>query len=587
MTVRRLAAILAADVVGYSRLVGANESEALARLSTLRRDIIEPNITKHSGRLFKIMDDGFLAEFASAVQAVSCAIVIQKEAEQAACALDDAQKMRLRIGIHVGDVMVEGDDLMGDGVNIAARLEGIASVGGISVSRAVHDQVRDRIDAAFDDKGEIVLKNIARPVQVFTLASAKPPAAKPMEVAPALALPDKPSIVVLPFQNMSGDPEQDYFADGMVEDIITALSRFKSLFVIARNSSFTYKGKTVDIKQVGRELGVRYVLEGSVRKASGKVRITGQLIDAQTGAHLWADRIAGSLEDIFALQDDVTIKVVGAIAPKMVQSEIERANRKPLQNLDAYDCILKGIHCTRTFGDREKSDEALRFFYRAIELDPQSASAYGWAASRYHVRKNNGWIVDQEREFAEARRLLECAIRLGQDDEATLARAAWALSFLFWEHENASTLVDSAIAINPNLASAWIARSWISIYLGNHEKALSEVDRAIRLNPIDPQKHYSEAARAFALLHLGKYDDACQWAARALTAQPKLTPALRIASVGHALSGRTDAARQMMHRVREVDPSMRLSNAKAFIPFQRKEDVARMLEGFRLAGMPE
>ena len=306
--------------MGYSRLVSANEADALERLSALRRGIIEPNIAKHSGRLFKVMGDGFLAQFASAVQAVNCAIAIQKETEQAASVLDDQQKMRLQIGVHVGDVMVDGDDLMGDGVNIAARLEGIATPGGVSVSRAVHEQVRDRVGVAFEDKGEIILKNIARPVQVFVVGGAKEAGTLSLEPSLVLALPDKPSIAVLPFQNMSGDPEQDYFADGMVEDIITALSRFKSLFVIARNSSFIYKGKAVDIKQVGRELGVRYVLEGSVRKAAGKVRITGQLIDAATGVHVWADKFDGSLEDIFTLQDDVTTKVVGAIGPSLTNS---------------------------------------------------------------------------------------------------------------------------------------------------------------------------------------------------------------------------------------------------------------------------
>jgi TolB-like protein len=272
---RRLAAILAADVVGYSRLVSADEADALSRLSTLRRDIIEPNIAGHSGRLFKIMGDGFLAEFASAVQAVSCAVAIQTETEAAASGFDDAQKMRLRIGIHVGDVMVDGEDLMGDGINIAARLEGIAAAGGISISRAVHDQVRDRIKITFEDRGEVSLKNIARPVQVFAVAGANS-AVSVKATPPALALPNKPSIAVLPFQNMSGDPQQEYFADGMVEDIITALSRFKWLFVIARNSTFTYKGRSVDIRQVGRELGVRYVLEGSVRRATDRVRITAQ-----------------------------------------------------------------------------------------------------------------------------------------------------------------------------------------------------------------------------------------------------------------------------------------------------------------------
>jgi len=370
MTTRRLAAILAADVVGYSRLVSANEADALARLSVLRHDVIEPNIAKHSGRLFKVMGDGFLAEFASAVQAVTCAIAIQKEAEEAASSLDDVKKMQLRIGIHVGDVMVEADDLMGDGVNIAARLEGIAAPGGVSVSRAVHDQVRDRIDVAFDDKGEIALKNIARPVQVFAIAGATTATVSPGQSTPALPLPDKPSIAVLPFQNMSGDPEQEYFADGMVEDIITALSRFKSLFVIARNSSFTYKGKSVDIKQVARELGVRYVLEGSVRKSGGRVRITGQLIEAATGAHLWADRFDGNLEDVFGLQDKVTEQVVAAIQPEVDLAEVARANKRPRGSIDAVSEFYRGTALITRPSTADNNDKALQHFQNAIEIDP-------------------------------------------------------------------------------------------------------------------------------------------------------------------------------------------------------------------------
>ena len=588
MTARRLAAILAADVVGYSRLVSADERDALARLGALRRDIIEPNIAKYSGRLFKVMGDGFLAEFASAVQAVTCAVAIQKEAEERASELEDIKRMRLRIGIHVGDVIVEGDDLMGDGVNIAARLESIAAPGGISISRAVHDQVRDRIEVSFDDKGEIALKNIARPVQVFSVAGLRNAAARPSaEAAPLLALPDKPSIAVLPFQNMSGDPEQEYFADGMVEDIITALSRFKLLFVIARNSSFTYKGKTVDIKQVGRELGVRYVLEGSVRKAGGKVRITGQLIDAATGSHLWADKIDGSLEDIFDLQDQVTARVVGAIAPRLDQAEIERASRKPLENLDAYDCYLRGLACKQTAGDRAKNDEALKFFCRAIEFNPQMASAYGWAAFCYHSRKVNGWISDKERELAEARRLLESAVKFGHDDAGTLARAAMGFGVLFHEFDKAAVLVDQAVAINPNLAHAWKVRGWLSIFQGQNEQALEQLDRSMRLNPIDPENYDTEAAKSTALGRLRRFDEACQWAARALTHQPKSLPALRAACVAQAYTGRLDDAREMLRRMLEIDPATRISYLRETLPITREEDWELSVQGYRLAGMPE
>ena len=341
---RRLAAILAADVAGYSRLIGADEEGTLAQLKAFRKTLVDPTIAKHRGRIVKTTGDGMLVEFASAVDAARCAVEIQRDMADENTEIPQAKRIEFRIGIHLGDIILDDNDIFGDGVNIAARLESIAVPGGISISRAVHDQVRDRINVCFDDKGEIALKNIARPVQVFAISGAKESKTTVSpESKPALALPDKPSIAVLPFQNMSGDPEQDYFADGMVEEIITALSHFKALFVIARNSSFTYKGRAVDVKQVGRELGVRYVLEGSVRKAANRVRITGQLVDTATGAHLWADRFDGGLGDIFDLQDQVTESVVGAIAPAVEKAEIERAKRKPTESLDAYALYLRGL----------------------------------------------------------------------------------------------------------------------------------------------------------------------------------------------------------------------------------------------------
>ena len=406
-------------------------------------------------------------------------------------------------------------------------------------------------------------------------------------MAKPLQLPAKPSIAVLPFQNMSGDPEQEYFADGMVEDIITALSHFKSLFVIARNSSFTYKGKPVDIKRVGRELGVRYLLEGSVRKTAERIRITGQLIDAETGNHLWAGKFDGSPADVFELQDGVTTSVVGAIAARVDQAEMERVRRKPLESLDAYDCFLRGLAAsTYTAGDREKNDEALGFFYRATELDPSMGCAYGMAALRYNVRKIYGWITDKEREHAEARRLAENVVRFGEDDAVALSRAAISFSYFFFEHERAEAFVDRSLAINPNLASAWRIRGQISLYLGQHEKALKEIEQAVRLNPIDPENYLAETVRAFALLLLGKYDDACHWADHVVARDQTYAVPLRVASAGHALSGRLDKARETMGRLREVDPALRLSQLTEVLPFRRPEDIARIVEGLRLAGLP-
>jgi TolB-like protein len=345
-----------------------------------------------------------------------------------------APRIEFRIGIHVGDIIVDDSDIFGDGVNIAARLEGIAEPGGVCISDDAQRQIRGKVDTAFEDIGPQSLKNIAEPMRTWRLrmnasGSVAAPIEAPVESTQALVLPDKPSIAVLPFENMSGDPEQEYFADGMVEEIITALSRFRSLFVIARNSSFTYKGRAVDVKQVGRELGVRYVLEGSVRRAANRVRIVGQLIDASTGAHLWADRFDGGLEDIFDLQDRVTARVVGAIGPKLEQAEIERAKRKPTESLDAYDYFLRGMANVYQW-TKEGNSEALRLFYRAIELDPNFASAYGVAAWCYVVRKTRGWRTNRAEESAEAARLARRAVELGKDDALAPVRGGYALAYV-------------------------------------------------------------------------------------------------------------------------------------------------------------
>jgi adenylate cyclase len=376
-------AVLAADVAGYSRLMGADEEGTLAQLKAYRKTLVDPKIAEHRGRIVKTTGDGMLVEFASAVDAARCAVEVQRRMNEQNTDLPQAKRLEFRIGIHVGDIIIDDNDIFGDGVNIAARLEGIAEAGGICISDDAHRQIRGKVDVAYDDMGPQALKNIVEPMRAWRIradgkpATAVPPSsARPAEV---LALPDKPSIAVLPFQNMSGDPEQEYFADGMVEDIITALSRFKSLFVIARNSSFTYKGKAVDIKQVGRELGVRYVLEGSVRKAGGRVRITGQLIDAATGGHLWADHFDGRPEDIFDLQDQVAVSVIGQIAPTVEQAEIERSKNKPTENLVAYDYFLRGM--ASFYGStREANDDALQQYHKATELDPDFAAAYGWAS---------------------------------------------------------------------------------------------------------------------------------------------------------------------------------------------------------------
>ncbi len=385
---RKLAAVLAADVAGYSRLMGADEEGTLARLKAHRAEVIDPKIAEHRGRVVKTTGDGILIEFSSVVDAVRCATEVQRAMAERNAEIPDVKRIEFRVGINLGDIIIDGSDIHGDGVNIAARLEGIANPGTTYISDSSYQQVRDKLAIDFEDMGEHQLKNIARPVRVYRVQLGGTPANE----SPTLALPDKPSIAVLPFQNMSGDPEQEYFADGIVEEIITALSRMRWLFVIARNSSFVYKAKAIDVKQVGRELGVRYVLEGSVRKAANRVRITGQLVDTTKGAHLWADRFDGGLDDIFDLQDQVTASVVGAIAPTLEKAEIERAKRKPTESLDAYDYYLRGMANVHLW-TKEANSEALRLFYKAIELDPDFASAYGMAAWCYAWRKWNGWML--------------------------------------------------------------------------------------------------------------------------------------------------------------------------------------------------
>jgi TolB-like protein/DNA-binding SARP family transcriptional activator/Tfp pilus assembly protein PilF len=404
---------------------------------------------------------------------------------------------------------------------------------------------------------------------------------------PALSLPDKPSIAVLPFVNLSGDPEQEYFADGMVEDIITALSRMRWLFVIARASSFTYKGHSVDVKQVARELGVRYVLEGSVRKAASRVRIAGQLIDGSTGAHLWADRFEGALEDVFDLQDRMTASVVGAIAPRLEQAEIERAKRKPTESMDAYDHYLRGMASfyQRT---REGTSEALQMYYRAIELDPGFASAYGVAAFCYCMRKAYSWMTDREQEIAETARLARRAVALGRDDAGALSAGGIALAYVVGDLDNGAAFIDQALALNPNLAAAWIDSGWARLWLGEPDLAIEHLARAMRLSPLYPQIGRMQFATAHAHFFAGRYDMASSWAEMALRASPDAHQALRIAAASHALAGHLEQAQKALARLRQLHPALRVSNLRDTQgPHRRPEDLARFEEGLRMAGLPE
>jgi len=579
---RKLAAILAADVVGYSRLMAENETDTFDRLLAHRKELFEPEIAKHHGRIFKLMGDGLLAEFGSVVDAVECAAALQREMARRNEGLPDNRRIDVRIGVHVGDVIVEGEDRHGDAVNVAARLQQLADPGAICVSQQVVDHVKHKVALGLELRGEEHLKNMTEPVHVYRVRLEVPSAAE----RPVLTPPDKPSIAVLPFQNMSGDPEQEYFADGIVEEIITALSRFRDLFVIARNSSFTYKCRAVDVKQVGRELGVRYLLEGSVRKAGNKVRIAGQLIDATSGAHLWADRFEGTIEDIFDLQDRVTSSVVGAIAPKLEQAEIERARRKPTVSLDAYDYYLRGMACVHQW-TREANDEALSHFYRAIQLDPKFASAYGMAARCYVQRKAGGWVTDRTRDAAAAERLARRAVELGPDDAVALCTAGFALADVVGDLGDGDALIDRALALNPNLAWAWLFSGWVKVSLGKPDAAIESVAHALSLSPQDPQIFSMQGAIACAHFVAGRYAEAFSSAETAMREHPNFLLATCIAATSAALAGRFEEARKAMVRLRRIDPGLRISNLNDVISYLRAEDFAKWAEGLRKAGLPE
>jgi adenylate cyclase len=580
---RRLAAILAADVVGYSALMQRAEEATYAEFERLKREVIEPGLSCHEGRLIKTTGDGALAEFASPSAAVRCAVEIQESIASGRSSL------KLRIGVNLGEVIVAADgDLFGDGINIAVRLEGVADPGGILISEKVYSEVEGKLDVGFEDRGEQQLKNISKPVRAHAVrAGAHSALIDRLSAAPPL--PDKPSIAVLPFENMSGDPEQEYFADGMVDDIVTALSHFKALFVIARNSSFTYKGRAVDVKQVGRELGVRYVLEGSVRKAANRVRITGQLVDTATGAHLWAERFDGGLSDVFDLQDQVTESVVGAIAPAMEKAEIERAKRKPTESLDAYTLYLRGLAESYQYDSRQANVKALRLFTLAIEIDPDFASAYGRAAFCYAWAKTNGWISVTANDIAEVTRLAQRAVELGKDDAIALAASGWGLAYVVRDLvEVGAALIDRALVLNSNSAEAWSFGGWIKNWLGEPEPAIERFARALRLSPLDPLAVRMRAGTAQAHFLLGRYDEAASWAAMAFQDDPNYQPGLRIAAASNAMAGRPEQAHKAMARLRKVSPALRVSTLKNVVgPYQRAEDLSRFEEGLRQAGLPE
>ena len=581
---RRLVAVLAADVAGYSRLMGRDEERTLANLKSFRKTLVDPAIAAHRGRIVKTTGDGMLVEFASAVDAARCAVEVQFGMAEGNADVPQDVRIEFRIGIHVGDIMIDDNDIFGEGVNIAARLEGIAEPGGVCISDDAYRQIRGKVDIAFDDMGLQNLKNIAAPMRAWRgrvdVGSAVS-STKPVEPARPLALPDKPSIAVLPFQTMSSDTDQEYFADGMVEDIITALSRFRSLFVIARNSSFTYKGKAVDVKQVGRELGVRYVLEGSVRRGGNRVRVTAQLIDATSGAHVWADRYDRDLSDIFALQDELTASVAGTIEPALAEAEQQRALRKPPDSLDAWEAYQRGLwHFNRYAPEENKT--ALNFFRQAIALDPNFAPGhYGYAlALQWEI-----WHFST-RPFSEVQgpARAEAQIAVSLDDKDAMAHAILA-HMMMWNSEWEAAIAEArtAIALNPNSAFVISMLGCVLGYGGYREEALTRLQQAMRASPHDPLTWLWTIWTGAIQVLSRDFDAATQTYQQVF----RLRPGFSQAEVGLAIClahlGRIDEARQVLKRARQQFQDPRYQGA----PWLRPEDNALRLEGIRLAEMPE
>ena len=576
--VRRLTAILAADVAGYSRLMGANEEGTHERLKAHLGELVNPKIAEHRGRIVKNTGDGLLAEFASVVDAVRCAVEVQRGMIDREPEVPEERRIRFRIGVNLGDVIAEEEDIFGDGVNVAARLEALADPGGICVSRVVRDQVRDRLDYTFEDLGDQQVKNIARPVRVYRVRHLGVPIEQPSPTSPQpLPLPDKPSIAVLPFANMSGDPEQEYFADGMVEEIITALSRIRWLFVIARNSSFTYKGQAVDVKRVGRELGVRYVLEGSVRKAGGRVRITGQLIDAATDAHLWADRFDGSLEDIFELQDQVATSVAGVIEPALQAAEMRRSAARPKTDLGAYDLYLRALAVFFPT-TKERIGEALDLLEQAIAIDPHYGPALAWTATCHMRLVLDGWADEPETNRCKAIELARQALQVARDDPGILVHAAFALAYFGEDIDAMLGLIDRALALNPSYARGWYVSGLLRSFAGQHDLAVGHVEISLRLSP---RERMGAPLVVIGVAYFFKrlFDEAVPKLLLSIQDQPGYPASYRYLAACHAHTGRLDEARAVVARLRAITHQV----MPIVLPFRNPEDRELLLSGLRLA----
>jgi adenylate cyclase len=581
---RKLAAILAADVVGYSRLMGADEAGMLAALKRHREAVFDPAVAAHNGRIVKLIGDGVIAEFGSVVDAVSCALAVQRSSATIPDQRASQPTIVLRIGINLGDVIIEGDDIYGDGVNVAARLEPLAEPGGICVSSIVNESVGNRIDVRFQDGGEISVKNIDRPIRVWKwhpgatpLAAAKSNAAKP-EPNGATA-----SIAILPFTNMSGDPEQEYFSDGITEDIITDLSKIAGLMVIARNSSFTYKGRSVDVRTVGRELGVRSVLEGSIRRVGKRVRITAQLVDATTGGHLWGERYDRDLTDIFEVQDDVTRRIVDALKVTLSPAENARLTAGGTSSMDAYDYVLRGreLLLGKT-KNRETFEQSIKLFMRALELDPNYPKAYAALSMAYNLDYQNRWSDDPDSSLPLAKRCAEQAIEKDPNEPFARLVASWAAIFEK-DLDRATSEVNIALRLNPNFALAYSNLASIHNYSGRPLEAIPVLERAIRLDPAFRAQnlHFLGIAHLLA----GKYETAAALLRERILLVPgtDFSRVLLASSLGYL--GEVDEAGRIWRELKEINPKYSFREHFSRQPF-RPGDVERVAEGLAKAGLP-
>ncbi|WP_046864754.1 adenylate/guanylate cyclase domain-containing protein [Microvirga massiliensis] len=582
---RRLVAIFAADVAGYSRLMEQDEVRTLQTL-TAHREIMDGLIAEHGGRIANTAGDSVLAEFPSAVEAVQCAITVQDKLADVNATVPDARRLRFRVGVHVGDVMVRSGDLFGDGINIAARLQALAEPGGVAISGAAHEQVRKTLPLAASDLGPQPVKNMDEPVRAYRISLARPTPTSRDGTAgqPSLTLPEKPSIAVLPFDNMGEDRNDEYLAEGVVEDIIAALSRVRSFFVIARNSTFTYKGHAVNVQQVSRELGVRYVLEGSVRRSRNRVRVTAQLIDATTGAHLWGDRYDGVVEDVFDLQDEITARVAGAIQPSIRAAEVERARRKRPDSLDAYDLVMRSLPFVWS-PDQASNKTATELLEKALTLDPGYPLAVSLSAWCDAQRVFYIWSRDVEADKRQTREKAQRAAEMAPDDPFVLTVLGTALT-ITREFPEAQMMVERALALDPNLAWAWSRSGWLRNYLDDPETAIGHFQRAMRLSPLDPMTFLFYAGIAAAHFIAGRYATSVTWYEKALLANPKATFLNRILAPAYVFAGKQAEAEVSVRTLMAAHPNMTVEAVRAVHVFSR-EVKDRICEGLRCAGLPE